>query len=601
MRIMNWHLKSEMKLIREMKSKSLFLIPLLLLILLTSCQQETLKFNPEEGIVNTWFNGAGELVLAKEGVLQNNSLLNLSDTSGNWTFNSQDSILTLYTYDKTVAAKEIDSIIVTGADQFSYYSNGELVKDSKNEFIKNGGQITNLKLTRIDTQRMVFQHNGNDFVLDLKSNHIESSFTLMGFLRGLLGMVSLLAIAWLFSSNRKAINWTQIGKGLLLQIVVAVLILKVDFIATGFEFVSSAFVKVTDFAKEGATFLFSSFISGEVEHPMITFATWVLPTIIFFSALTSLLYYWGILQRVVYVFAWVMKKLMNLSGAESMAAAGNIFLGQTESPLLVRPYLSKMTNSEILCLMTGGMATIAGGVLAAYIGFLGGNDPQEKIFFAKHLLTASVMSAPAAIIFSKILLPETEEVNKELKVPKEKLGSNALEAISNGTTDGIKLAVNVGAMLIVFISLMAFGNAILLKIGDWTTLNEVIAENTQYSGLTFQFILGYLLAPLSWLMGVESADMFKVGQLLGEKTVLNEFVAYTSLGKLKATMSNKSIIMATYILCGFANFASIGIQIGGIGALAPEKKGTLSKYGFKALIGGTFACLMTAVIVGMMY
>lgn len=584
-----------------MKNKSLFLIPILLTLFLFSCQQETIKYNPEEGIVNTWFNESGELKLEKEGVLAKNSLLPLNDTVGNWTFSAEDSILTLYTFAADAECLVVDSMIIEGNERIKYFSEGHLIKDSENEFIKNGGQITSLKLQRIDTQRMVFDYNGKPFVLDLKTNHIETAFTLNGLLRGLLGMVSLLAIAWLFSSNRKAIDWWQIGKGLLLQIVVAVLILKVDFIAVGFEYVSSAFVKVTDFAKEGATFLFSSFISGEVEHPMITFATWVLPTIIFFSALTSLLYYWGILQRIVYVFAWVMKKLLNLSGAESMAAAGNIFLGQTESPLLVRPYLSKMTNSEILCLMTGGMATIAGGVLAAYIGFLGGNDPQEKVFFAKHLLTASVMSAPAAIIFSKILLPETEEVNKELTVPKEKLGSNALEAISNGTTDGIKLAVNVGAMLIVFISLMSFGNAILGKIGELTTLNQIIADNTQYTGLSFQFILGYLLAPLSWLMGVESADMFKVGQLLGEKTVLNEFVAYTSLGKLKATMSNKSIIMATYILCGFANFASIGIQIGGIGALAPEKKATLSKYGFKALIGGTFACLMTAVIVGMMY
>ena len=330
----------------------------------------------------------------------------------------------------------------------------------------------------------------------------------------------------------------------------------------------------------------------------------ILPTVIFFSALTSLLYYWGVLPRIVYGFAWLMKKIMRLSGPESVAAAGNIFLGQTESPLLVKPYLNKMTMSEMLCLMSGGMATIAGGVLAAYIGFLGGDDPVQQIMFAKHLLAASVMSAPAAIVAAKILLPEKEEFETKLEISKADMGTNALEAISKGTTDGLRLAVNVGAMLLVFIGLMSMANFILLKVGDWTTINTWIENHTKYENLSFNMILGYIGAPIAWLMGVCKEDMFLVGQLLGEKTVLNEFIGYMSLGEMKNAgdfVEQKSIVIATYILCGFANFASIGIQIGGIGALAPKRTKDLSKLGILALIAGTLASLFTAVIVGMIF
>ena len=421
--------------------------------------------------------------------------------------------------------------------------------------------------------------------------------------RGLLGMLTLLAIAWIFSNNKKKIDWVLVAKGLAIQLIFAILVLKVPFVEAGFEWVSKIFTKVIGFTQEGTMFLFSSFISGEIESSLVNFVVMVLPTIVFFSALTSLFYYWGILQKIVYGFAWVMKKAMKLSGAESLAAAGNIFLGQTEAPLLVKPYLNRMTNSELMCLMSGGMATIAGGVLAAYIGFLGGDDPVQQLYFAKHLLAASVMSAPAAVVAAKILVPETEEFDEKLEISKEKIGSNALEAITNGTTDGIKLAVNVGGMLLVFIALMAMGNYILFKVGDWTTLNDVIVANTAFDGLSFQFLLGYIFAPIAWLMGVCSEDMVLVGQLLGEKTILNEFVAYVSLGDMKNSgkfVEEKSIIMATYILCGFANFASIGIQIGGIGSLAPDKKATLAKFGFRALIGGTLASLFTAVIVGML-
>ena len=421
--------------------------------------------------------------------------------------------------------------------------------------------------------------------------------------RGAMGMIFLILVAYLLSNNRSKINWALVGKGLLLQVIIAIAVLKVPFIEHGFDFISRAFVKVISFTNSGVNFLFAQFGFGEIQGQLMNFAFTILPTIIFFSALVSLFYYYGIIQKIVYAFAWLMKKVMNLSGAESLAAAGNVFLGQTESPLLVKPYLGKMTKSEMMCLMTGGMATIAGGVLAAYVGFLGGDDPVQQAFFAKHLLTASIISAPAAIIAAKILIPETEAIDKDLSVDKTKLGTNALEALSNGTTDGLKLAINVGAMLLVFISIMALGNYVLGYTGRITGLNEWITVNTPYTALSFEFILGYVGRPIVWLMGVNWAESIYVGELLGTKTVLNEFVGYMRLGEMKTDglLSEKSTIISTYILCGFANFASIGIQIGGIGALVPSRKGLLSQLGVKALIGGTMACLMTAAIVGMMY
>jgi len=428
---------------------------------------------------------------------------------------------------------------------------------------------------------------------------------LLAILRGLLGLAVLVGLAWLASQNRKSINWSLVAKGIAMQIILALLVLKVDAVALAFEFMSRGFVKVISFTQFGSDFLFKSFATNKMEDAVISFAFNVLPTIVFFSALSSILYYLGVLQKLVYAFAWLMKRLMKLSGAESLAAAGNIFLGQTESPLLVRPYLNRMTRSEMLCLMSGGMATIAGGVLAAYINFLGGDNPAEQILFAKHLLTASVMSAPAAVVAAKILVPETEQFDQSMKVSNDEIGSNFLEAISNGTTDGLKLAINVGAMLLVFTALIYLGNYILRDwIGGPSGLNSLITEHTNYDGLTFQFIIGYAFAPIAFLMGVASDDIVLVGQLLGEKTILNEFYAYVTMGEMKNTnafVHEKSIIMSTYILCGFANFASIGIQIGGIGALAPTRKGLLSELGLYALLGGTIACLFTASIVGMFY
>jgi len=431
-----------------------------------------------------------------------------------------------------------------------------------------------------------------------------AGFSFESLLRGILGIFSLLLIAFAFSRNRKEIDWKLVAKGLGIQILFALLILKVPFIQNGFEWISSIFVVILGFTREGNIFLFGDLVEN-IDSFGFIFVFQVLPTILFFSALTSLFFYYGILQKVVYGFAILMKKTLNLSGSESLAAAGNVFLGQTESPLLIKPYIDKMTMSELLCLMAGGMATIAGGVLAAYIGFLGGSDTIQQLFFAKHLLAASVMSAPAAVVAAKILLPETEKVNKNMKISREQIGTNALEAITIGTTQGLKLAVNVGAMLLVFIAFVAMANYFLKDfIGDFTGINTWVSSitNGQYDGLSLQFILGYTLAPVTWLMGVCSQDMVLVGQLLGEKTILNEFVAYVSLGDLKASgkfFEEKSIIIATYILCGFANISSIGIQIGGIGALAPKRTKDLSKLGILALIAGTLASLFTAVIVGM--
>ena len=423
-------------------------------------------------------------------------------------------------------------------------------------------------------------------------------------LRGLLGIATLIAVCYLFSNNRKAINWKLVGIGLLLQLVFALGVLKVPFIARGFDVISSFFVVILSFTKAGSQFLLGDLVNPGGSAGFV-FLFQILPTIIFFSALTSLLFYLGILQKIVFVFAWVMNKTMKLSGSESLAAAGNIFLGQTEAPLLIKPYIAGMTRSELLCLMAGGMATIAGGVLAAYVGFLGGDDPVMQLYYAKHLLAASVMSAPAAVVAAKILLPETEAFEEKLELSKEKIGKNALEAISNGTVDGVKLAVNVGAMLLVFIAFIAMFNYLIKDlIAENIGLNTWVKDVTvgKFDGFTLQFIIGYMCAPLSWLMGVCKEDMVLVGQLLGEKTILNEFVAYTTLGGMKTANifhEQKSVIMATYILCGFANFASIGIQIGGIGALAPDRRTDLSELGIKALIGGTVASLFTAVIVGM--
>ncbi|MBL7698360.1 MAG: hypothetical protein JNK79_09385 [Chitinophagaceae bacterium] len=419
--------------------------------------------------------------------------------------------------------------------------------------------------------------------------------------RGALGMLFLLFVCFVFSNNRRAINWRLVAIGIVAQVCFALGVLRVNFIKIFFEKVSKIFVDVINVGHKGTEFMFNK-LADQLGSWGYIFAIQVLPNIIFFAALSAMLYYLGILQKVVYVFAWMLKKL-GISGPESVSTAANIFLGQTEAPLMIRPFLDKMNRSEILCIMVGGMANTAGSVLGAYVGFLGGDDPAQQQYFALHMMSQSIMSAPAAIVVSKILFPQTEEVMRQLTVSKEKIGDNFLDAISLGTTDGLKLAANVAAMLIVFTALMYLANWILGSAGHWFSINDDVARvtNGRYTSLSLQLILGYIFSPVAWLIGVNSNEIVQVGQLLGEKTILNEFVAYFSFGEMKNTgiiSDPKSILITTYALCGFANFASIGIQIGGISQLAPNQRRNLTELGLKALLGGTVACLMCGCIAG---
>ena len=476
--------------------------------------------------------------------------------------------------------------------------------------------VKKLKVRTLTDSTLVLQEKGINYILStpkdtalLATTAATSSitpsegFTMTSLLRGALGMFVLLLISYVLSVNRKAINWQTIGLGLAAQLLLAIGVLKVPFIQKAFEIVGKMFVKVLEFTQAGSVFLLGGMM--DVSSFGFVFLFQVLPTIIFFSALTSLLFYLGVIQKVVAGMAWVLTKLLKISGAESLSVAGNIFLGQTEAPLMIKAYLEKMTKSEILLVMIGGMATVAGGVLAAYIGFLGGEDEALKLFYAKHLLTASVMAAPGAIVISKMLYPQQQEINSEIQVTQDNIGSNVLDAIANGTTEGLKLAANVGAMLLVFIAFIAMINYGFGKLGGVTGINTLIANNTPYTALSLEFILGYIFSPLMWLIGVAKEDMALMGQLLGIKLAASEFVGYIQLAELKDAANathlkfEKSIIMATYMLCGFANFASIGIQIGGIGSLAPGQRKTLSEFGMKALIGGTIASLLSATIAGM--
>jgi CNT family concentrative nucleoside transporter len=453
----------------------------------------------------------------------------------------------------------------------------------------------------------------------------SEGFNIVSFLRGVLGMVVVLGIAYLFSANRKGINWKTVRVGLTIQIILAIGILMGDKIGFNipsidlgfwqinridlrivrliFEFGGSIFVKILDFTRVGSEFLFGGLM--DVKSAGFIFALQVLPTIIFFSALTSLLFYLGWIQIVVKGMAKVLTKMMHVSGREALSVTGNIFLGQTEAPLMIKAYLEKMTKSEILLVMIGGMATVAGGVLAAYISFLGGDDPVERLKFAKHLLAASVMAAPGAIVISKMLFPEKGIVPEESDVEMEEIGSNILDAISNGTTQGLKLAANVAAMLLVFLAFIAMLNYVFSGIGGIIGLNDLMAKYTPYNEFSLESMLGLIFAPLMWLLGVVKEDIMVMGQLLGIKLVASEFVAYTQLADLKNAASTphliyeKSVIMATYMLCGFANFASIGIQIGGIGSLAPGQRTQLAKFGMMALLGGSLASLLSATFVGM--
>ncbi|MDF1815036.1 MAG: nucleoside transporter C-terminal domain-containing protein [Verrucomicrobiales bacterium] len=424
----------------------------------------------------------------------------------------------------------------------------------------------------------------------------------MMILRGIIGIAILLGICYLLSNGRSRINWRVVVGGIILQILLAFFILKTD-IGIAVEWVSSGFVTLLSFSDQGAGFMFGELIDAS----KYGFAFKVLPTIIFVSALTSILYYLGILQWVVFGFAWVMKRIMGLSGAESLATAANVFIGQTEAPLVVKPYVAAMTRSELMALMTGGMATIAGSVFGLYIVTLAADDPIVKVQVARQLLTASFMNAPAALLIAKMLVPEREKFNDDLFVPREKQGSNLLEALTNGTTEGLKLALNVAAMLIVFVAVIALVNAIFGWFGGlfdgW--LNGIISSLSGgvFPTLTLQSLVGFLFSPFAWVIGANQGDLLQLGQLLGTKMVTNEFIAYLELGGMKeaGTLSPKAVFLATFALCGFANFSSIGIQIGGIGALAPERRSDLARLGFIAMIGGTLASLLSACVAGMFF
>lgn len=519
------------------------------------------------------------------------------------------------------AENQTDSIVyqvVNGIPVLSLYQDGKPVTTINKAGIQATQQIINYEIVQCTEDSLIMTSYDKITYHFIKANIVTPemtpanngfSFSFSSVFRGLFGLLVIIGIAFLFSSNRKAISWRVVIIGLAIQFCLAIGILKVPFIQDIFESISTFFIVVLDFTRAGSDYLFGSLLDTEKSGYIFVFH--ILPTILFFAALTSVLFYLGIIQKVVFVLAYFLTKALRISGAESLSVAANIFIGQTESPLLIKPYLEDMNKSEILLVMIGGMATIAGGVLAAYIGFLGGTDPVMRLFWAKHLLTASIMAAPGAIVIAKILVPQTETVNTKVEIKMEKIGSNILDALSNGTAEGLKLAVNVGAMILVFIAFIAMFNYILDDyIGSVTGLNSFIADITdnQYNGLTLQFILGYMFSPIVWALGICKEDIALVGQLLGEKIIMTEFISYISLADMKtasggafgAFAEEKSIIMATYMLCGFANFASIGIQIGGIGALAPGKRKQLSKFGIKALIGGTLASLISATIVGIL-
>jgi concentrative nucleoside transporter, CNT family len=585
------------------------LVPIILLsILLMSCENASWQ----QTLVNEWQGeNIKELTFKIKGDKSFYSTTYGDELYGTYSL-SDDSIIdvSIPIQNKNLT---IDSLVHTFDGQgnivANYYAENQLVAQDMAGATSSSAIHKTYKVLELSSSKLVLKST-NEGIMTFKAKVVTKStagFSITAVLRGILGMVFLLLVAFALSSDRKKINWRLVGIGVSLQLVLALLVLKVPFVKGIFDVVSKGFVTVLNFTKEGSAFLFGNLVT-DVDTMGFIFAFQILPTIVFFAAFTSALYYLGVIQWIVYGFAWIMSKTMHLSGAESLAAAGNIFLGQTESPLLVRPYLEKMTKSEIMCLMTGGMATIAGGVLGAYVGYLGGDSIQEQQIFASHLLAASIMSAPAAIVAAKMLVPETqpELIDTNLSISKEKIGANVLDAVSTGTRDGLKLAVNVGVMLLVFTAFMYMFNAMSFQIGEWTHLNAKIAASTngRFEGMTLQYLLGMIFSPIAWLLGVDWSDAVLVGQLLGEKTILNEFFAYASLGKLKAAemfQNQKSIIIATYALCGFANFASIGIQIGGISALAQNQQATLAKLGIKALIGGTIACFMTATIAGMLF
>jgi len=412
---------------------------------------------------------------------------------------------------------------------------------------------------------------------------------------GMFGLAVLISFAYMVSSNKKSIDWKQIAAGVGLQIAFAVIVILVPGGREFFDFISRIFVKVIDFAMSGAEFVFGDLAKAS-EFGFI-FAFQVLPTIIFFASLMGVLYHIGLMQKIVQGMAWVMLKVLRVSGSESLSVAANVFIGQTEAPLVVRPYIAKMTESELFTMMVGGMATIAGAVLAAYIAMLGGTDEVQRLFYARHLLAASVMAAPATIVIAKLLKPETEEslTRGTVHLEIEKTATNIIEAAANGAADGVKLSLNVGGMLLAFFALITMVNFPLAWIGEVTGLETILGQT-----LSLSLILGYILSPLAWIIGIPWSETVIVGGLIGEKIVINEFVAYLHLGEIKHTLSEHSVLITTYALCGFANFSSIAIQLGGIGGLAPNRRPDIARLGMRAVMGGTLATMMTATIAGVL-
>ena len=430
--------------------------------------------------------------------------------------------------------------------------------------------------------------------------------------RALCGIIGLLAVAFLLSTDRKRINTRVVLGGLGLQLIIAFGVLKIAWVEALFGWIAHLFSVALQVSVDASAFVFGTLADFDKMNEVFdgegfVFAFMALPSILFFSALSSILYYFGILQLVVRGMAWVMSRVMRLSGAESLAAAANVFVGQTEAPLIVKPYISKMTRSEMLALMVGGMATIAGSVFAIYMGMLGGSDQESRLLFGKFLLCASAMNAPAALLFAKILIPETEEVDRVVKVNRQEIGRNPIDALANGTTEGLKLALNVAAMLISFYAFILLINYFLSFIGGLSVnseadLNQWISKATdsRFVELSLQAIFGFLFAPIAWLIGVPSHEILEVGQLIGTKLFATEFFAFADLAELhSAGLSERSVYLSTFALCGFANFMSIGIQIGGIGSLAPERRTELASLGIKALVGGTLASLLSASIAGL--
>ena len=423
-------------------------------------------------------------------------------------------------------------------------------------------------------------------------------------LRGFLGIVVFTGLAVLLSENRRAISWRIVAAGLILQFAFAALVIYAPPVRWAIEGVGSFFVMLLSFAQDGTRFLFGS-LMDEDKHGVV-FALAVLPSIIFFSAFTSALYHLGILQKIVLGIAWLVTKTMRLSGAETLSASANVFLGQTEAPLLVKPYLPRMTRSEIFCIMVGGMATVAGGVLIAYISLLGGSDPAQQVVFATHLITKSVITVPAALMVSKILIPQDSLPDTSLRLDSTRPHCNLLDAICGGTTDGLKLAANVGAMLIVFTALVALANHILSQwIGAPLGLNAAVSSLSGgvFENFSLDFLFGILFAPVAWLMGIGDGHILQSGALLGTRTALNEFVAFLDLAALKDAgkfTDPRDLMILTYALCGFANIVSIGIQIGGIGSIAPSQRQNLARLGWKALLAASIACFLSATISGIL-